>query len=177
MAADPDTFSDGVTNATPAPRRTTPWLAIGLAIVLMPLASYLLTELVLIPRIRSALREGGDAPVAHAAGSSHGKQTATPAQVHEIKGIIVNVAGTMGTRYLKISFQAAGEDPELGASMNQHRAAILDGILAILAARTLPELEAAGARNVLRGALIDAINEIIGQPMVKELYFTEFVVQ
>lgn len=176
MAAKPDFSDEDVTDAMPAPRRTTPWLAIALAIVLMPLASYLLTELVLIPRIRDALREES-AAVDDSLELAENTADAPPAHMHEFKGIIVNVAGTMGTRYLKISFQAAGSDPRLDATLSRHRAAILDAVLGILAARTLPELEEAGARNVLRGALIDVINDIVGAPFVEEIYFTEFVVQ
>ncbi len=174
MAVEPEPSDEMPIILTRPPR--TPWLGIGLAIVLIPLASYALTEFVLIPRIKEAMREPG-IQVTHPTDALSGQLAQPPAHVYEVKGIIVNVAGTMGTRYLKISFQAAGSRQGLEAAMTRNRAAILDGILGILATRTLPELEEAGARNALRHALREAINDVLGQPLVEELYFTEFVVQ
>ncbi len=178
---DPDpTEFDDVAKGKDSPRQRFPWLVLVLAIVLMPLASFLLTELVLIPRIKEAVDSGSisiaqpqtQAPVA---GNPSTRQELPHS--HEFRGIVVNVAGTMGTRFLKISFKVASNQENISNRMEKHRAAILDAVLSTLSTRTLTELEGPGVRNAIRQALIENINDVAGTNTVQELYFTEFIVQ
>lgn len=176
---DPSEFDDAP-NAKPSQKQRFPWLVLVLAIVLMPLVSFLLTELVLIPRIKGAVESGSSA-----VGQAQTQATMAGNPVarkelpysHDFRGIIVNVAGTMGTRFLKISFKVASDRSDLDTRVENQRAAVLDAVLSTLSTRTLTELEGTGVRNAIRQALIENINDVVGTGVVADLYFTEFIVQ
>lgn len=174
-----DIDNDAQADAPASPRQRFPWLVLILAIVLMPLVSFLLTELVLIPRIKEAVETGSIQTTSQQNPASNASQNVRRElpYSHDINGVIVNVSGTMGTRFLKISFKTASSRQELNRRMDQNRAAVLDTVLSTLSTRTLTELEGPGVRNAIRNALIENINDVVGNNMVEELYFTEFVVQ
>ncbi len=44
-------------------------------------------------------------------------------------------------------------------------------------AKTIADLEKPGARNLIRGELLAGFNNILGDPGVQEIYFTEFAIQ
>lgn len=176
----PNDIEDAVTGDPARDRQRFPWLVLVLAIVLMPLVSFLLTELVLIPRIQEAVGSGNSANTSTLPQEdANPRQTASQdlAYSHEFNGIIVNVAGTMGTRYLKISFKVASSDPQLQTILEGRRAALLDTVLSTLSTRTLTELEGYGARNAIRLALVENMNDNLPRDLIENLYFTEFVFQ
>lgn len=174
-----DIDNDPPVDVATSPRQRFPWLVLILAIVLMPLVSFLLTELVLIPRIKEAVETGSiQTSMQQNAPSSQTRNVRRELPYsHDINGVIVNVSGTMGTRFLKVSFKTASSRQDLSRRIDQNRAAVLDTVLSTLSTRTLTELEGPGVRNAIRNALIENINDVVGNNMVEELYFTEFVVQ
>lgn len=115
----------------------------------------------------------------HGASSSKGgKESGGGAgDTYSFENIVVNLAGAQGTRYLKSSFTLSGSDGRLAETVKANRQQLLDLAIGVLSARTVNDLEDAGAKNLLRAELTAKFNQALGADLVEQIYFSEFVVQ
>lgn len=174
-----------------APKKAAvPWIPLILVLLFIPIITLVLVEFVVIPKLRNALQDSPSTAVQEASSpqagekdvgdSDGGKDSPVPrAQGTTVvyEDIISNVAGTMGTRFLKVSFQIVGDDPQLASIARMRDAQVRDSIITTLSSRTIQEIEVVGGRNTLRVALIGSINEALGVNLVDELYFLDFIIQ
>jgi flagellar FliL protein len=91
--------------------------------------------------------------------------------------LLVNVADTMGARYLLVSLSVAGTSADFKDKMAAHDAQLRDMACGTLATKTLADLEKPGARNLIRTELMTGFNNILGDSMVQDIFFTEFAIQ
>lgn len=88
----------------------------------------------------------------------------------------MNLAGTMGTRYLKTSFMVTGAE-DIIARFDAEKPQLGDVTLGVLSSMTLADLEESGAKNLLRERLLSAYNQALGSKVAENLFFSEFVIQ
>jgi flagellar FliL protein len=165
------------------------WLPAILAILLAPAASFAVAEYVLLPRLQKKLAAPpvpatDTAAPAQGEGGEKGKEGGKDAAkdggaTYDFSNVVVNLAGTMGTRYLKTSFvvTAAEKNTNVKAVFEGQKAKLTDITLNVLSSLTLADLEEPGAKNVLREKLVAAYNQAFGKRVVDQVYFSDFVVQ
>ena len=95
---------------------------------------------------------------------------------YKFDNVVVNLSGTMGTRYLKTSFLLTGKE-NLRELFETRQPQLLDATLNTLGSLTLADLEEIGSRNLIRARLMSAYNEVLGVRVVEQIYFSDFVVQ
>jgi flagellar FliL protein len=95
---------------------------------------------------------------------------------YQFDNVVVNLAGTMGTRYLKASFLITGKE-DLREQFEDKKPQLLDTTLNTLGSITLTDLEEVGSRNLIRARLVAAYNDLLGAKVVEQIYFSDFVVQ
>ena len=192
--------------ATPKGGGIAGFIPLIIALVLAPVISWVVAEFVLLPRMKQQLAAvvptapaGEHAPAAAAASASHGEAAkpeaksegkkpeakkaghggggeAASAEGYKFENVVVNLSGTMGTRYLKTSFLVTGRE-NLRGLFEERQPQLLDATLNTLGSLTLADLEEVGSRNLIRARLIAAYNEVLGVRAVEQIYFSEFVVQ
>ena len=164
-----------------------------LVVVLAPVVSWAVAQFVILPQFEEKLSKivatapaaeaGAAAEPAAAAteggGESHeGKKGAAgAANSYEFANVIVNLSGTMGTRYLKTTFKVIGKDNTLRATFESNKDKLLDVTLNVLSSLSLADLEEVGAKNIIREKLINSYNQALGKKTAEQVYFTDFVVQ
>ena len=157
------------------------WLPAILALVLSPAATWAVANFVLIPKLEARLAKGAtETPAEHAAPEStgkHGEGTGDKVENYEFHDVVVNLAGTMGTRYLKVSFVVTGAEPGIKPAFEAQKAQLTDVTINVLSSLTLADLEEPGAKNVLRERLVGAYNQALGRRVADQVYFADFVVQ
>ena len=82
-----------------------------------------------------------------------------------------------GKRYLKVTMKlevSGDRDQEL---LEEHTPQIRDRVLLLLSSLTFKEINSMDGKLDLKRSLISRINQVLGQDRVKEVYFSEFVVQ
>jgi flagellar protein FliL len=167
------------------------WIPVLAALILTPAATWGTVEYVLVPRLQKKLTASshGAAPAAtpashgaapsgggHGGGGGHGKETGGAS--FEFQNVVVNLAGTMGTRYLKVSFVVSGApDSNLKGVFDGAKPRLTDVSLNVLSSLTLAELEEPGAKNVIREKLVGAYNQALGRKVAEQVYFSDFVIQ
>jgi flagellar FliL protein len=174
--------ADGAAAAAPA-KAGNPWIPLIANIVLMPAIAYGLTTFVLIPRLAG----GSKAPAAEASTQHEGghgsseSASGTPAKNRvtvPLGGkVLVNVAGTAGTRYLVASMSLVGKTADFKEHVEKNDPQLRDTASSILSSKTLSDVDKPGMRNIIRAELISAFNDILGKESVIDLYLTEFAIQ
>ena len=159
------------------------WLPAIVSIVVAPAVTWVTAEYVMIPRLQKklalpAVTATAEAGAAEPEVGKNGKPK--EASTYEFTNVVVNLAGTMGTRYLKTSFHVVG-DPKGGVDIRkvfeENRTKLYDTTLNVLSSLTLSDLEEAGAKNVIREKLVAAYNQVLGKRVAEQVYFSDFVVQ
>jgi len=165
---------------TPAPASKTngaikAWLPLIITILLMPALAYATTVFVLLPRIQTGL--GISAPAAESSAKPKVNAPGAKKITVAINKLLVNVAGTMGSRYLLVSISAVSTDPNFQQKMTDNDAALKDAACSTLSSKTLADLEKPDERNLIRTELLTAFNNILGGEEISELFLTEFAIQ
>ena len=152
------------------------WLPLILTLVTMPPLAYAMATLVLLPRLQKGL-----GITAQARETAHGKEGKGAAEEKKesvvMNKLLVNVAGTMGARYLLVSISVVGSDAAFKDKMQARDPQLRDLACGALSTKTLADLEKPGARNLIRSELISGFNNILGGALVQEIYLTEFAIQ
>jgi flagellar FliL protein len=155
-----------------------------LALVLAPAATWATVEFLLLPRLQKKLAaDGAGAPAgehaapAQAPAGKGGKGGKEGGAGFEFQNVVVNLAGTMGTRYLKTSFLITGADPNIKSVFEGAKPKLTDVTLNVLSSLTLADLEEPGAKNLIREKLVGAYNQALGRKVADQVYFSDFVIQ
>jgi flagellar FliL protein len=162
------------------------FLPVVAVVVLVPVLSFVMVEYVLFPRLETKLAamgvataEGVEIPTASHE-EAHGKKPAAdaaPTHAYEFSNIVSNLAGSMKSRYVKVSFTAYSSNPEFEHIVETNKAKLLDSALGVLSGLSLADLESPGVKNKIRTELIFGFETAMGERLVEEIYFSEFVIQ
>ena len=132
------------------------WLPVIAALVLSPAITFATVEFVLLPRLTRQLTAAASADPAPAkekaekGGEKGGKEGKDNKEGYEFQSVVVNLAGTMGTRYLKTTFLVTGADAGIKDIFEGNKPRLTDVTLNVLSSLTLADLEEPGAKNVIR---------------------------
>jgi flagellar FliL protein len=100
-----------------------------------------------------------------------------PGPVYTLPELIVNPAGTSGRRYLKVGIAFETDGLPAIEEMTQRDPQIRDLIIRELTSRTLEELVDPVLREEVRETVILKINEVLAAGAVRNLYFTDYIIQ
>lgn len=162
-------------------------LPLILALLIIPLATMVITQFVVIPQLQAAMGvEGhsGEDPVSDAKDEGgHGQDGERQAKLggqddsYAFEGLVANLAGTMGTRFIKVSIEVRGKGKVVSDVLKLNKPVVLDAIITILSSQSIQSLEVPGGRNRLRLSLVEGINQALKNDLIDQLYFTEFMIQ
>lgn len=168
------------------------WMPLIVMIVLMPALAFAMTQFVLVPKLKKGLgvsasaessapaaEGGGGGGEGDSKGAAKTKKEGSNSKKESVSmnKLLVNVAGTMGARYLLVSLSVVGGGSNFKAEMESHDAQLRDMAQSALSTKNLTDLEKPGARNLIRNELISGFNNILGDGTVEEIYFPEFAIQ
>ncbi len=126
-------------------------------------------------------KDGHKADAAPASGADKDKK---PTVVYSKDGwsynftnVVSNLTGSLGTKYVKCAFSVVSDDQNIGVIVEENKSKLRDAALSVLSARSLADMEASGAKNILRSELAANFNKALNSNVVKQIFFTEFVIQ
>jgi flagellar FliL protein len=95
----------------------------------------------------------------------------------EMGSFLVNLSDPGGKRYLKIAMQLELSDQKASEEINNRNAEVRDMILMILSGKEFSEIATPVGKTILKRELLSKMNKMLRDGQVKEIYFSEFLVQ
>ena len=145
-------------------------------------------DFLVAPRIVAASRArpeakpaaDAEAPEANRSGSGDskadkGKKSNEKPATYRMDNIIVNPAGSNGTRFLMASVAVEVSDKTLQAAMKERDAELRDAVISALERQSLEVLLKQGARDTLRHEIEASIERVMNVPV--RVFLPQFVVQ
>jgi flagellar FliL protein len=90
---------------------------------------------------------------------------------------VVNLADPLGRRYLKISLDMELSGEQAAGRVEAQMPKIKDKLLLLLSSKTYSDLSTMSAKMELKGEIVNRVNQVLGENVVKGVYFTEFIIQ
>ena len=116
--------------------------------------------------------DGGDAPA-----DKKGGKEGEASSVYTIENLVLNPAGSGGTRFLLLSIAFQMKDAAALESIKARDAELRDAVLVTLGAKSVEQLADMTARDSLRVELRNATAKALHTRGVKRVYFPQFVIQ
>jgi flagellar FliL protein len=153
-----------------------PWLPLIITTIFMPALAFGMAQFVILPQLQKGLgiTAPSSTPTANKPKKDASKEKTVTVPMNKL---LVNVAGTMGARYLLVSLSVVGAGTDFKAKIDEHEAQLRDMACGVLGAKSLADLEKPGERNLIRNELISGFNSILGDSTVQEIYLPEFAIQ
>ena len=98
--------------------------------------------------------------------------------VHMMENLVLNPAGSNGTRFLRAAVAAEVKDEKVNEEMSSRDAELRDAVLRILGDHTVDQLADMSIRETLKKTVTDSLNaRLASKSAIKRVYFPQFVIQ
>ena len=101
----------------------------------------------------------------------------TPAVTHSIENLVLNPAGSGGTRFLMVTATFELKDGGIEQQMKDHDAEVRDHILALLGKKTVEELSDITLRDGMKKEVLASVASLFPKDGVRKVFFAQFVIQ
>lgn len=106
-----------------------------------------------------------------------GEKGASESVVYLVRDIVINPAGTGGTRFLSVSFGFELESAEIAAEFEAREPIIRDALITVLASKTVAQLTDPKQKEIIRYQIKKRISKIMNTNELAGVYYTDFVLQ
>ncbi len=96
---------------------------------------------------------------------------------HAIENLVLNPAGSGGTRFLMVTATFELKDASIDQMMKDHEAEVRDHILALLGKKTVDQLTNIMEREAIKSEVLDAVRPLFPKGAVLKVFFPQFVTQ
>ena len=148
-------------------------LNVLLIAVLVPATNVAMLHFVISPYIKSQISSVTSASDDADALTDNGDHAFSAS----FENVVTNVKGTMMRRYLQVSFTLRSANPDFAQKVELERDRLLSEATDQLCQLDLASLEQGEIRKVMQDRLKLGFNHILGNPLIEEINFTQFVVQ
>jgi len=97
--------------------------------------------------------------------------------IYPLDKFVVNLVSTNANRYLKCKIDLELDSQELQQEIDKKLPAIRDLIIRILSSKTVEEIQTSKGKEKLKEEIKRKINQYLTTGEVRNVYFTEFVIQ
>lgn len=96
-----------------------------------------------------------------------------------LKSFVVNLYDKrgVGKRYLKVTMELEVGKEEHKLKVEENIPQLRDTILILLSSQTLKEINTMEGKLELKHGILSRMNQVLGEKIVRSIYYTEFVVQ
>lgn len=170
----------GAPAAPATPARTKPVVLIG--VIALALAAGAGGGFVLAPRLAPSAHAAADAADEHEEAAAEGSGEAKPGKggggrIFRLDNLIVNPAGSEGTRFLMATVAFEVETEAAEAALKEHEVQVRDLVVSQLESQTMQMLTRAAARDSIKRQLGRVVASVVGPKSRVTVYLPQFVIQ
>ena len=97
--------------------------------------------------------------------------------IYPMETFIVNLVGGRGKNYLKAKVELELDSDKTTTEINKRLPQIRDAILTMLSSKTNEDINTLEGKYQLRAEIISTLNQFLHTGKVKNVYFTDFIIQ
>ena len=97
--------------------------------------------------------------------------------IYPLDQFVVNLLSENGSRFLKTKIDLEQSDELLTAELDKKKALLRDIIIRTLSSKTYEEVSTAKGKDRLKDEIVGKLNEVLNDGYIKNIFFTDFVVQ
>jgi len=97
--------------------------------------------------------------------------------MYSIDDIVINPAGTGGSRFLSVSFGFELDSPQELARFRSREPVIRDALITILSSKTVSQLTDVRQKEIIRYQIKKRVGELMKTEALAGVYYTDFVLQ
>ena len=90
---------------------------------------------------------------------------------------VVNLAGSEGKRFLKVTFSLELSTPEVHLEIKENIQKVTDSILILLSSKAFEDVYSVQGKFKLKDEITTRVNRFLVVGHIKDAYFTEFIIQ
>jgi len=150
-----------------------------------------LVLILIIGAVVAFLMMGSEEPASNGAAPAAKEASAAPAEdsgmadasmtevglMYPLDGFTVNLLSESGRRYLKVEMNLEINGEELSPELDTKKPIFRDIIIRILSSKSLEEISTIKGKEKLKEQIVNELNMHLKDGKVKNIYFTDFVVQ
>jgi flagellar FliL protein len=127
----------------------------------------------------AASKEAPAAPEGHEEKGEKGKKEGGDEESDNFikESFTVNLADAKGSHFAKVDVEIEVDDQFVKDEVNRLRPKIRDFIIVVLSSKTYDQIESVDGRDFLREEIRNKINGYLSRGKIKNVYFTQFIVQ
>ena len=165
--------TEAIEQATPETAETTAAPANGKRTVLI------LAVVGIVAGVAAGLYGVGPVLAKRRTATSGAKHEEAPAATvtHAIENLVLNPAGSGGTRFLMVTATFELRDGSAEQRMHDREAEVRDHILSLLSKKSVEELTDVNARDAVKKQVLDAVSPLFPKGDVVKVFFPQFVIQ
>ena len=110
-------------------------------------------------------------------GGEHKTEVDSGGQLVTLDSFVVNLSDPMGRRYLKTTLDVEVANAAAAAELTAAMPKVKDTLLLLLSSKSFADISSMDKKIELKNDIVSRLNQIIGKNKVRNVYFTEFVVQ
>ncbi|MEP6729859.1 MAG: flagellar basal body-associated FliL family protein [bacterium] len=119
----------------------------------------------------------GEKATGEGAAKGEAKGEAGPSTLHVVDNLVLNPAGTGGTRFLMVNATIEVKDAGAVAILKEKDTEVRDVLLTLLGRKTVDELTRTDFRDSLKKEIIVALSPMLPKGSLKRVFFPQFVIQ
>ena len=147
------------------------FIVIGVAVLVLAGAGFIAWQLFFTSKTDEAAKE------AIPTGEQAEKADESMSKTFTMETFVVNLNDPGGKRYLKTNIELEYMTDEMGEELKHRLPQLRDLILLLLSSKSLDDIQTVDGKIALRQELIQRINQTLTTGKIRNLYFTEFVIQ
>lgn len=151
-------------------------------LVLIIIITALVLVLLIVGVVVAMLAGGDDGQQQNNASSTKEKQISSMDSMEvgpmfPLDSFTVNLLSDSGRRYLKVQINLELDGEEVASELESKTAVVRDTVIRLLSAKTLEEISTAKGKENLKEQIVNQLNLRLRDGNIRNVYFTEFVVQ
>jgi flagellar FliL protein len=97
--------------------------------------------------------------------------------IYPLDTFLVNLADHDVSRYLKLTIKLEMDNADLAQELDKRIPQLRDTIIGLLTMKTYNEVSTYKGKTILRSEIMERINRSLSKGAIKNVYFTEFIIQ
>lgn len=146
------------------------FVVIGLLVLLLAVVGFLAFQLM-------SSSDGGPTEAVEAGEGDSAIEDEALTQTYTLETFVVNLNDPGGKRYLKTTIELEYIAEEVKTELDHRLPQLRDLILLQLSSKGLDDIQSVDGKIALRRELIQRINQTLTSGKIRNLYFTQFVIQ